>query len=260
MKKRIVWGAVVLAVGMLGISEGLFAAGPEAVQAGTAASVKGEVKAIASADPSPRFLKSGDPVFMGEKIETGAEGGLQIQLLDGTVFTLGSSSAFTLDEFIYDPATDDGKVKAHMLQGMFRIVTGKVAHKKPENMVVDLPVGSMGFRGTDVIGIINGTRTEIILVGPVGTGRIFVTNVVNGQVMTVDIDQAGYATIVDGPNTAPVAIFQVSPEELAQAIQALGLPPMDVEGYTPPEIPDPTVVDTAVQSEETSRDISPVQS
>ncbi|MFH0984199.1 MAG: FecR domain-containing protein [Candidatus Omnitrophota bacterium] len=260
MKKMIFLAAVVLAVGILGMSGGLFAAVPGAVQAGSVASIQGEVKAITSSDPSPRFLKNGDPVFMGDKIETDAEGGLQIQLLDGTVFTLGSASAFTIDEFIYDPATDDGKVKAHMLQGMFRIVTGRVAHKKPENMVVNLPAGSMGFRGTDVIGIINGTRTEIILVGPVGTGRIYVTNLVNGQVVTVDIDQAGYATIVDGPNVAPVAIFQVSPEELAQAAQALGLPPLDAEGYTPPEIPDPTVVDATVQSEETSRDISPVQS
>lgn len=197
---------------------------------------------------------------MGDKIETAADGGLQIQLLDGTVFTLGPSSAFIMDEFVYDPATDDGKVKAHMLQGIFRIVSGKVAHKKPENMVVDFPVGSMGFRGTDVIGIINGTRTEIILVGPVGAGRIYVTNLVNGQVVTVDIDQAGYATIVDGPNVAPVAVFQVSPEELAQIAQSLGVPSFDAEGYTPPEIPDPAFVDTTVQSEETSRDISPVQS
>jgi hypothetical protein len=194
---------------------------------------------------------------MGDNIETGTDGLLQVQLLDNTVFSLGASSAITVDEFVYDPATDDGKVKASVVKGVFRVVSGKVAHKKPENMVLNFPVGSMGFRGTDVVGIVNGMKTKIILLGPVGMGRVYVTNLVNGQVVTVDIDEAGYATIIDGPNVAPVAVFQVSAEELAQLAQLLGLANFDVEGYTPPDIPDPTELDTGVQNEENTRDISP---
>ena len=267
MKKNLILIAAVLLVGMAGVCGHLFAATPgvaqtglPGIQAGSAVSVQGEVKAITSSDATVHFLKNGDPVFMGDKIETGSDGRLQIRLLDETVFTLGPSSAIVMDEFAYDPATADGKVRASMVKGIFRIVSGKVAHKKPENMVVNLPAGSMGFRGTEVVGIINGMRTEIILIGPVGAGRIYVTNLVDGQVITVDIDEAGYATIVDGPNIAPVAIFQVTPEALAEAARELGLPPFNVGGYTPPDVSDITNLDQNVQNEETSRDISPIKS
>lgn len=255
MKKIFVILAVALTVVVLGMGSQAFAAAP--VQAGTVASVKGEVKAVTPPDTTARVLKNGDPVFMGDKIETGADGMLQVQLLDKTVFTLGALGAITVDEFVYDPATDEGKVKASVAKGVFRVVSGKVAHKNPENMVLNFPAGSMGFRGTDVVGIVDGMKTKIILLGPVGTGRIYVTNLVNGQVITVDIDQAGYATIVDGPNVAPVAIFQVSAEELAALAQQLGLPAFNVEGYSPPDVPNPTAVDSNIQGEENTRDISP---
>ena len=79
-------------------------------------------------DAAVHALKSGDKVFMGDKVETGPDGQLQVLLLDQTVFTLGPLSAVKVDEFIYDPKTDDGKVKASMLKGIFRVVSGKIAH------------------------------------------------------------------------------------------------------------------------------------
>lgn len=237
----------VLAVATLAISSPLFAA----TQAGTAASVEGDVKVMKPTDSTPHVLKTGDPVFMGDKIETGSNGRLQVKLLDETEFILGASSAMAIDEFVYDPATKDGKVKTSMLKGIFRIISGEIAHKNNENMVVNLPAGTMGFRGTEVVGIINGARTEIMLIGPVGVGRISVTNLVNGEVVTVDIDEAGFGTIVNGPNSAPIAVFQVTPAQLAAAAQQLGLPPFNLAG-----LPDVDTLDTQVQSEESSRDIS----
>ena len=192
------------------------------LQAGVAAAVRGDVKATTPPDKTPHKLKSGDKVFMGDKIETGQDGQLQVLLLDQTVFTLGPLSAITVDEFVYNPANDDGKVKASMVKGIFRVVSGKVAHKKSENMSVDLPAGSIGFRGTNVAGIIDGKKSTIVLLGPVGVGRIYVTNIVNGEVVGVDINQAGKATIVDGPNSAPVAVFQVSEADLNRIAAALG--------------------------------------
>ena len=191
------------------------------MQAGVAAAVKGEVRAVTPPEKAAHPLKSGDQVFMGDKIETGADGQLQILLLDQTVFTLGPSGGIVVDEFMYDPANDNGKVKASMLKGIFRVVSGKVAHKKPENMSVDLPAGSIGFRGTNVAGIIDGKRSMIVLLGPVGAGRIYVTNIVNGEVVGVDIDQAGKATIVEGANSAPAAVFQVSEADLNRIVGAL---------------------------------------
>jgi len=222
MKKNVWLIAIVLSVvstGMAGIS---FAEAEGLVQAGVAAAVKGEVNATTPPDQTSRKIKSGDKIFMGDKVETGADGQLQILLLDQTVFTLGPASGITVDEFIFDPSNDDGKVKASMMKGIFRVVSGKVAHKKPENMSVDLPAGSIGFRGTNVAGIIDGQKSMVVLLGPVGVGRIYVTNLVNGEVVGVDIDEAGNATIVDGPNSVPAAVFQVSEADLGRIANALG--------------------------------------
>ena len=232
MKKNVWLIAIVLSVvstGMAGIS---FAEAEGLVQAGVAAAVKGEVNATTPPDQTSRKIKSGDKIFMGDKVETGADGQLQILLLDQTVFTLGPASGITVDEFIFDPSNDDGKVKASMMKGIFRVVSGKVAHKKPENMSVDLPAGSIGFRGTNVAGIIDGQKSMVVLLGPVGVGRIYVTNLVNGEVVGVDIDEAGNATIVDGPNSVPAAVFQVSEADLGRIANALGQQMSDGEAST----------------------------
>ncbi|MFH1208794.1 MAG: FecR domain-containing protein [Candidatus Omnitrophota bacterium] len=221
MKKNFWITIVTLAALTVWTLGSVFAGAETPMRAGVAAAVKGEVKATTPPGKAAHPLKSGDQVFMGDKIETGADGQLQILLLDQTVFTLGPSSGIAVDEFMYDPANDNGKVKASMLKGIFRVVSGKVAHKKPENMSVDLPAGSIGFRGTNVAGIIDGQRSMIVLLGPVGAGRIYVTNIVNGEVVGVDIDQAGNATIVEGANSAPAAVFQVSEADLNRIAGAL---------------------------------------
>ena len=99
-------------------------------QAGVAASVQGEVKATTPPAKSAHLLKSGDKIFMGDKIETGADGQLQILLLDQTVFSLGPLSAISVDEFVYDP--ENAGDKAGMVKGIFRAVSGKVSSKKQE--------------------------------------------------------------------------------------------------------------------------------
>ena len=220
MKKIILSGAL-MAVVLLSATGLLWAKATGPVQAGVAAAVQGEVKITTAGSPA-RVLKSEEQVLMGDTVETEKNGKLQILLLDQTVFTLGPLSAVTIDEFVFDPANDNGKVKASMLKGIFRVVSGKIAHKKPENMIVDLPAGSIGFRGTNVAGIIDGQKTMIVLLGPVGVGRIYVTNTVNGEVIGVDIDEAGNATIVDGPNSGPVPVFQVSQADLDRITEALG--------------------------------------
>ena len=101
------------------------------VQAGVAAAVQGEVKATTPPEKASHPLKSGDKIFMGDKIETGAGSQIQILLQDETMFTLGPLSTITVDEFIYDPKNAGDK--ASMVKGVFRAVSGKVARKKQEN-------------------------------------------------------------------------------------------------------------------------------
>jgi hypothetical protein len=194
-------------------------------QVGVAGVVQGTVE-VAAKDGTVKQLRNGDPVYLDDQLATGSDGHLQVLLMDETVFTLAPSSSIVIDKFIYDPSNDDGIVEAKVVKGIFRFVSGKIAHKKPENMSVDLPAGTIGIRGTMVAGIVDGQRSMIVLLGPVGDettrpGRIFVSNLVNGETVAVDINEKGYGTIVDGPNVAPMPVFKVSEEELARIAKAL---------------------------------------
>lgn len=106
----------------------LFAETVGPVQAGVVEFVDGEVKATTPPEKTAHPLQEKDKIFMGDKIETGADGRLQILLLDQTVFSLGPLSAITIDEFVYDP--ENAKGKTGMVKGVFRAVTGKVAQEE----------------------------------------------------------------------------------------------------------------------------------
>jgi hypothetical protein len=115
---------------------------------GAAADVRGTVYWLTS-DGRKILITSGTPVFLNTHIITEGDGHFQVLLLDETVFTLGPNSDMVLDEFVYDPNTNLGKVTASIAKGTFRFVTGKMSHKDPAASKVKLPVMVVGIRGTD---------------------------------------------------------------------------------------------------------------
>ena len=127
-------------------------AAQDAVQAGVSAAVRGAVQ-VARTDAVGRQISSGEAIFMRDAITSGSDSGMQILLMDETVFTIGADSEISIDEFVYDPATGDGSLAANMTKGVMRFVTGKVSDGNPDSMVIKLPVGTIGIRGT--IGVIS---------------------------------------------------------------------------------------------------------
>ncbi|MFA5139694.1 MAG: FecR domain-containing protein, partial [Elusimicrobiota bacterium] len=143
----------------------------ELVRIGAAAAVTGRVTAVDPLEqkkgaPAGRILASGKTVYHLDKIVSDGQGRLQVMLLDQTVFTLGPNTEMTLDEFVYDPFTDTGKITANVTKGVFRFVTGKVARKDPENMKIKLPVGTIGIRGTIGGGYTDGKLGVAAFYGP----------------------------------------------------------------------------------------------
>ncbi|MDD5656535.1 MAG: FecR domain-containing protein [Elusimicrobia bacterium] len=187
---------------------------------GAAGAVKGAVSAVAPGAAVGRVLESGKPVFLNDHVTTGAAGRLQVLLLDQTVFTMGPKSDLVLDEFVYDPATNAGKVAASVTKGVFRFVTGKVARKDPANMKVKLPAGTIGIRGTIAAGEVSDQSSTVILLGPgarnnadENPGEVAVSNA-GGE---VTITQPGFGTTV-AQGQPPAAVTDMS----GQAVQILG--------------------------------------
>lgn len=144
--------SLIAATAIMGLAT-LASAQPQ--QAGVSAAVRGQVAlARVSENVVGRQVQSGDPIFLGDAITSGKSSGLQIMLLDETVFTIGPNSEIAIDEFVYDPETDTGKISASVAKGAFRFITGKIARKRPEDMTVRLPTATIGIRGTIVAGVV----------------------------------------------------------------------------------------------------------
>ncbi len=127
-----------------------FAQAPAAglLKIGTAAAVRGAVKAVSSGSPVGHVISSGKPLFQNDRVTTDAAGRLQVLLLDETVFTLGPNSDMVLDDFVFDPKTSAGSISATVSKGTFRFVTGKIAQKDPSKMKIKVAVGTIGVRGS----------------------------------------------------------------------------------------------------------------
>jgi hypothetical protein len=191
-------------------------------QVGVVAAVQGQVEVMKVGTTVGRIVESGEPMLLGDTVTTDADERLQILLLDETVFTIGPSSAIVIDEFVYDPATDAGKVSAEILKGTFRFVTGRIAHKNPESMTVKLPVGTIGVRGTMVVGNCEGEASSVALIGP---GAIVVSNEVAGAAKQVSVSRTGFGTTIAGANIPPTPPTFVPPADLNAWAAALGFTP-----------------------------------
>ena len=119
-----------------------------------------------TAKAGTRELKAGDKIYLNETIYAGIDSGTQILLLDQTTFTIGSDSEVVMDTFIYDPATNDGKIVANVKKGSLKIISGLISKKNPDSLTVNVPEGTLGSRGTEFQTIVSNQKTDTLLIGP----------------------------------------------------------------------------------------------
>jgi len=193
---------------------------------GVASAVRGAVRATAPG-AAGRVVETGKSVFSHDKVTTGPDGKLQILLLDETSFTVGANSELELDEFVFDPATNTGKVSAKIAKGAFRFVTGKVARRDPASMKVTTPVGTIGIRGTMTAGQVSAGEATFVLLGPgpennadEKTGGITVSN----EKGSTEVDKDGWGVTVKA-GEAPSPAFQLSPGQLEGILNGVGSSP-----------------------------------
>lgn len=205
-----------------------------AEQAGVSAAVQGQVALTRPQGAVGAQVKSGEEIFLQDEIRSGARSGMQILLLDETVFTIGPESEIRVDEFVYDPKTSAGKVTVGVTKGVFRFVTGRVARKNPADMNVNLPSGTIGVRGTMVAG-----RTDPVTKASVavllGEGDENDTGSPAGAIQVCNAGQcetarrAGYAISIDAPDAAPSKPFPMPLPQIQSITSAVSDPEGVVE-------------------------------
>lgn len=211
---------------LLSPSAALAAAAAAPLNIGVASAVRGAVRATAPG-AAGRVVETGKPVYSRDKVTTGPEGKLQILLLDQTSFTIGPNSELELDEFVFDPATNAGKVSAKIAKGAFRFVTGKIARRDPSTMQVTTPVGTIGIRGTMTAGTVGGGEATIVLLGPgpennadERSGGITVKN----DKGSTAVDKDGWGVTLKA-GEAPSPAFELSPSQLDGILSSVGSAP-----------------------------------
>ena len=95
-----------------------------------------------------------------EQINVGKESGLDVRLADGTSLSVGENAEIRLDEFVYNPASNIVNGTINFTKGAMRFVGSKAQ----KNVKIELPVGTVGVRGTSFNLLVDRARFEIEVV------------------------------------------------------------------------------------------------
>jgi hypothetical protein len=90
-------------------------------------------------------LAPGSELQASETVRTGDAGKADLVFIDRTNLTVGPTSEVVLDQFVYDPVGNNGKVVIQATRGAFRFATGTQDHSAYQ---LNTPYGSLGVRGT----------------------------------------------------------------------------------------------------------------
>lgn len=115
-------------------------------QAGKAALVQGRVEALR--DGKWRAMWSEDPIFVGDRIRTFADGRVQLRFVDDSQVRLAANSQLEITQYMFKSTERLGVLR--LWTGKLRaVVTKKLASSKSDYRFVT-PTAVAGVRGTDL--------------------------------------------------------------------------------------------------------------
>jgi hypothetical protein len=143
-----------------GVLAALVLAALPAIALGSAGTTKGVVPAAdADLDGAVRQLTVGDDIFIGDKVNTGAKGQVEILFDDNTKLVVGPHTTLAIDDYLLRNNGDPGKLVVDVLSGSFRFATGNSPKTSYE---INTPTGTIGVRGTWFDGFVTPTVTRIL--------------------------------------------------------------------------------------------------
>jgi hypothetical protein len=110
---------------------------------GLASAVSNQVSGTAGGAPKP--IRTGDPVFQNQTVQTASRSSAQFLFRDQTALTVGPVSRVKLDRFVYDPNRRTGDIVINATKGAFRFVSGAA---RSSSYKIRTPVASIAVRGT----------------------------------------------------------------------------------------------------------------
>jgi len=115
-----------------------------AQQVGTAAAVN-PASTARETSGNTRTIVLGQSIAHKERIQTTAAGSVQLLFLYKTSMTIGPNSDVSIDEYVYDPQANSGKLAATLAKGAMRFVGGQISHSG--DATIKTATAVVGIRG-----------------------------------------------------------------------------------------------------------------
>ena len=136
-----------------------------------------------------------------------AKGKVQIDFIDDTRVDVTEHSRLVIDDFVYDPASQEGSLSLKASLGTIRYASGQIAKNSKQNVKITTPSAVIGVRGTDFTMTVDeiGGSTIILLPSCDTNGDCFVGEIsVESDAGMVIMNQAFQATTVSTSASVPL--------------------------------------------------------
>lgn len=109
---------------------------------------RGQALAV-SRDSKSRKLVAGDHVFIGDKLITGADGFIRLQMIDDAILDLRCYSIMVIEDYAIKSTSGSNRSVLNLIKGSLKKITGNIGKWKEDIYQLKTPVASIGVRGTE---------------------------------------------------------------------------------------------------------------
>ena len=108
-------------------------------------------------------------IFSMDNVQTG-NGRIKIDFVDGSELRITEQSRIVIDDFVFDPDPDKGKMAVTFLSGTARFATSKSGRINQENVSIKTPTAQISVRGTDFTVTVDEMGRSLVILLPDSTG------------------------------------------------------------------------------------------
>lgn len=185
----------------------------EPLVAGTVLHIQGA--ALLNHTSSSANIMRGTQILVGDHIVTGRNARVALQMIDGSILSMGENTEFAITDYRYSKKTRQGVARLELLKGVFRAITGAIGKLPQRDFSVKTASGTIGIRGTDFWGgYLFSSALDVALLGGAG---IYIENAAG----RAEISQTGYGTTVQAADVAPAAPIRWGDKKLSAAMQSV---------------------------------------
>jgi hypothetical protein len=185
---------------------------------GTITNLKGTAQVFREEVPSPITVSIGIPVYLHDRVKTGDDSYLRIELIDGSILSMGKEADLSLDKFEFIPKQKKRSAFFRMTLGKLRFFARKMMRFKERDFKVGTPTAVVGVRGSMALVYVQSkTITKVVCLQDV----IEVYNVLKPDEFVVLTENFGTDIIGDNAPTKPMRKTKDEIRSLQEDLEAL---------------------------------------